>query len=321
MFKKFICYDPNINEPAGGNPPVEQPIKFSAENPPKSKEDWQKLSQDDPKTWMDLTQANTDRMFRENRELQEKLDRERQEKENLTLEVNRYRTPPPVNVDKNGDQIYSSNNFPKTEQEWDTLALERPTFAADLRYEYLNRQKTVNTEFQRAWFGYVKEVQAEHPDMYLTEMDVSGNPAKDDKGNVLFKRNKDGDPIYNPNSEKGKLWEQIWKDSTRPDGTNPLATLPNAPALMQAELERRLMKNGQAVIDKTNPQKQNHVAGPGVPPPKLTKVSFGSKEEEAHVESAIQRGTWKSKEEYCESRDTGTSGFYDVNRRPDFSKK
>src|SRR6266853_1291338 len=50
--------------------------KFSVDNPPKSKEDWQKLATDDPKTWMDLTQQNMDRTFREKRELQEKLDRE-----------------------------------------------------------------------------------------------------------------------------------------------------------------------------------------------------------------------------------------------------
>lgn len=321
MFKKFICYDPQVNPPVGDNASTAPEVKFSAENPPKTKEDWQKLSQSDPKTWMDLTQANTDRMFRENRELQEKLDRERQEKENLTVEVNRYKTPPAPVVDNSGQPIYSINNFPKTEQEWDALALERPTFASDLRFSYLNRQQAIDTEYQRAHANYRKEVQAEHPDMYLCEIDSSGNPLKDDKGNIIHKLSATGEPIYNPQSEKGKLWEQIYLESRRPDGTNPLNNAPNAPRLMMAELERRLVKKGQAIIDKNTPPKQNHVAGPGVPPPVQVKVSFGSKDEEAHVESAIQRGTWKNKEEYCEARDNGTSGFYDSNRRPDFSKK
>ncbi len=298
-----------------------EPIKFSAENPPKTKEDWQKLSADDPKTWMDLTQQNTDRMFRENRETKEQLERERQEKQNLSVELNRFKNPPAPVVDNNGQKIYSTNNFPQSEQEWDALAIERPTFAADLRYAYLNRQKEVNTTFQSARTNYAKEVQVEHPDMYLSELDATGQPIKDDKGNVVLKKDQNGLVIFNANSEKGKLWEQIYNESRLPDGTNPLDRLPNAPALLRSELERRLVKNGQQVINASNPQKQNHVAVPGVTPPVSVKVSFGSKDEEFHVEKAIERGTWKSKEEYCQSRDNGTSGFYDQSRRPDFNKK
>lgn len=323
MIKRY--YDPIVNDNAGGagNPIVPEPVKFSADNPPKSKEDWQKLAQDDPKTWMDLTQQNTDRMFRENRELQEKLAREQQEKQNLSLEINRYKGAQPIvqNVEQSANQPYSLNNFPKTEQEWDSLAIERPTFAADLRFAYLNRQNSNQTNFQSARTNYAKEVQVEHPDMYLTELDTTGQPAKDDKGNVIFKRDQNGLVIFNPNSEKGKLWEQIYKESYSPDGTNPLDNLPNAPALLRSELERRLIKKGQNVIAAQNPQKQNQVAVPGVTPPVSAKVSFGSKEEEFHVEKAIERGTWKTKEEYCQSRDNGTSGFYEQSRRPDFSKK
>ncbi len=155
--------------------------------------------------------------------------------------------------------------------------------------------------------------------MYLNELDGTGQPIKDDKGNVVLKKDQNGLVIFNPNSQKGKLWEQIYNESFLPDGTNPLDKAPNAPALLRAELERRLVRNGQAVINQVN-QKQNQVAVPGVTPPVSVKVSFGSKDEEAHVETAIQRGTWKSKEEYCQNRDNGTSGFYDQNRRPDFSK-
>lgn len=318
---------PEINTPPEGaqpvvTPVVTEPIKFSADNPPKTKEDWQALSASDPKTWMDLTQQNTDRMFRENKELQEKLARELQEKQNLALEVNRYKsTPPPVTVDAQGHQIYSDKNFPKTEAEWDALAIERPTFAQDLRFVYLNGQRKVTEKFQSARTNYAKEVQVEHHDMYMAEIDTSGQPIKDDKGNVVLKKDQNGFVIFNPNSEKGKLWNQIYNESYLPDGSNPMDSLPNAPALLRSELERRLVKNGNIVINASAPSRQNQVAVPGVTPPVAAKVSFGSKEEEFHVERAINRGVWKDKEEYCQSRDNGTSGHYDQNRRPDFSKK
>lgn len=316
MFKNKICYDPAVNDPAGGTPAAE--VKFSSENPPKTKEDWQKLAQDDPKTWMDLTQTNTDRMFRENKELQEKLSREQQEKENLTVELNRHKAVQPTNPDPNNKQPYGTNNFPKTKEEWDALALEDPTFAIDLRLAFNNKQTTISTDFNRARTDYAKEVQDEHPDMYLTELDSTGAPVKDDKGNVVFKRDQNGLVIPDKNSQKWKVWEQIYNESSRPDGTNPLDAAPNAPRLMRAELERRLIQKGQTVIAQT---KQNHVAGPGVTPPVSIKVSFKSKEEEGHAEKAIQRGVYTSKEQYCQLRDGGSSGIYDQNVRPDFSKK
>lgn len=300
--------------------PIVEPVivKFSAENPPRSKEDWQKLAQDDPKTWMDLTQVNMDRTFREKRELENKLTQEQQEKQNLAAELNRLKTPPA----NNGQPVqYSTNNFPQTKEAWDNLALEDPTLAMDLRIAYSNRQNTITTDLNRARADYAKEVQAEHPELYLTELDATGNPSKDDKGNFIFKRNATGDIIFNPNSEKGKLWVQIYNESARPDGTNPLDGAPNAPRLMRAELERRLVAQGNAVIAGANNGKQNQVAAPGVPPPVSFKVSFKSSEEEAHAERAIQRGVYKNKEEYCQLRDGGTFGYYQEGRRPDFSKK
>lgn len=322
MIKKFMLYDPDVNGNAGGAPApvVNEPIKFSQDNPPKSKDDWDKLSKEDPQTWISLTQQNTDRMFRENKELKERLDRESQEKQNLALEVNRYKGAQPV-TDPNGKVPFSDKNFPKTQEEWDGLFLENPTFASDLRFNYLNKQTSINTDFNRARSDYAKEVQGEHPDMYLTELDATGSPVKDDKGNAVFKRDQSGLPIFNGNSEKGKLWNQIYQESYRSDGTNALDGAPNAPRLMMAELERRLVKKGQSVIQAAEQNRQNQVAVPGVPPPVSAKVSFKTKEEEAHADLAIQRGVYKSKEEYCQLRDNDVRGVYDTNRRPDFSKK
>lgn len=303
-------------------PPVAAPvqIKFSSENPPKTKEDWNILAKEDPTTWISLTQANTDRIVRENRELQEKLQREQQEKQNLTLEVNRYKQPPVV-VDPNAKPIYGTNNFPKTQEEWDGLFLENPTFATDLRQYYNNRTNTINTDFQRAQADAKKIVQAEHPDMYQVELDVNGNPRKDEHGKLILQRDSSGEPIFNPNSEKGKLWEQIYKESTRPDGNNPLLNLPNAPILMKEALEARLIKKGQSMIQSNEPPKQNQVAAPGVLPPTVTPGSYKTKEEQFHVEKQIQRGLYKDANDYFKVRDGGSQAVYDTNRRPDFSRK
>lgn len=320
MFKKFLCYDPNIPD-ASGNPPAStmpEPVKFSVNNPPKTKEDWNKLATDDPTTWINLTQQNTDRMVRENRELQEKLQREQQEKHNLTQEVNRYKTPP---VDPNVPVPYSVNNYPKNQQEWDSLFLENPTFATDLRQNYNNQQISITKNFESAQANYRKEVQAEHPDMYLIEFDPNGQPLKDEHGKLVLKKGPNGEPLFNASSEKGKLWEQIYNESTRTDGTNPLNYAPNAPRLMQAELERRLRQKGQSMIQSNEPPKQNQVAAPGVPPPVAYKGEFKSTEERQHVEKAIQRGIYTNVDQYFKTRDGGSQAIYDTNRRPDFSRK
>ncbi len=182
---------------------------------------------------------------------------------------------------------------------------------------------SVDIEFKRAFSNAAKEVQGEHPDMYVLEVDGTGQTLKDGNGKPVIKKDQNGIPLFNPNSEKGKLWDQIYKDSYRPDGTNPLDTMSNAPIFMMAELERRLVKRGTAVI-QGQPQevRQNQVAPVGVTPPVASaKVKFATDSEKAHAEKAVQRGTFSSLEEYCQLRDTGERGFYDENRKPDFSRK
>ena len=311
-------YDPNT--PAGQAPVVPPPVKFSAENPPKSKEDWNQLAKEDPTTWISLTQSNTDRLVREKREVEEKLQRELQEKQNLSLELNKLKTPP-IQADPNVKQPYGINNMPKDQAEWDGLFLENPTFATDLRQYYNNRTQTINTDFQRAQTDAKKVVQAEHPDMYMVELDVNGNPRKDEQGKLVLQKDASGEPIFNPNSEKGKLWEQIYQESMRSDGTNPLLSLPNAPILMKESLEARLIKKGQSMIQSNEPQKQNQVAGPGVLPPKVEPGSWKTNEEKLHVEKQIQRGLYKDPADYFKFRDGGSQAIYDEGRRPDFSRK
>lgn len=288
------------------------------ETVPKTKEEWQALAKENPTRWMDLTQQNMDRVVRESRETKEALDRERAEKQNLLQEVNRYKAPVPVVPE---GQKYTINNPPKTQVEWDALFIESPKYASDLSSAINTRISSNNADFQRAFSNAAREVQAEHPDMYVLEVDSTGQLLRDGQGKPLLKKNQQGLPILDLTSEKGKLWEQIYNESYRPDGTNPLDTLPNTPTLLMAELERRLVKKGTAVV-RAQEIKQNHVAPVGIAPPTPSaKVKFASDGEKEHAEKAVARGTFKNLEEYCQLRDKGERGFYESNRRPDFTKK
>jgi len=296
-------------------PVVAEPV---VETVPKTKEEWQNLAKENPTRWIELTQQNMDRVTRESRETKEQLDRERAEKQQLIQEVNKFKVAaPPVPE----GQVFSVDNPPKTQAEWDTLFIESPKYASDLNQAINSRKMNVDMEFKRAFGNAAKEVQTEHPDMYMLEVDVNGQPVKDGQGKLLIKRDQSGVPLFNSNSEKGKLWEQIYKDSYRPDGTNPLDSTPNAPILMMAELERRLVKKGSAMI-QTPELKQNQVVTQGVTPPvQSAKVKFATDAEKAHAEKAVQRGTFKNLEEYCQFRDNGERGFYETNSRPDFTRK
>lgn len=300
-------------------PPVVEKVVVPpvVETVPKTKEEWTNLAKENPTRWMELTQQNMDRVVREGRETKEALDRERAEKQNLLQEVQRYKTPAPIVPE---GQKYTIQNPPKTQEEWDSLMIESPTYGFDLRQAISTRIISNNSDFQRAFSNAAKEVQGEHPDMYALEVDSTGQTLKDGQGKPIIKKDQNGAPIFNPNSEKGKLWEQIYKDSYRPDGTNPLDTAPNAPTLMMAELERRLVKKGTTMIDK--PLVQNQVAPVGVMPPVTSvKVKFATDAEKEHAEKAVARGTFANLEEYCQLRDKGERGFYESNRRPDFTRK
>lgn len=305
--------------------PVVETKTFSAENPPKTKEEWNQLRESDVNTWATLTQSNTDRLVRENRELQEKYNLEQQEKHNLAAEVNRYKpVVAPIQQPSVQDKPYGIDNFPKNQSEWDALAIESPTFHADLRVAYNaveNNRRTADYNAKSAQIVDARKIQEEHPDMYIPELDGQGQPKKDNNGKIVLKRDQNGGAILNIESEKGKLLSEIYRESTRPDGTNPLDNLPNAMTLMSAEVERRLIRKGQAVINQNQEIRQNQVAVPGVTPPVSQKVSFKSNEEKLHAEKAVERGVYKDVEQYCQIRDTGIAPIYDENRRPDFTRK
>lgn len=289
---------------------------------PKTKEDWNNLAKSDPAKFIELTQTRMDKTFREAREAQERLAAAEARERNLLAELNQYKTPQPATppVQDLGTPTYGNGNYPQTEAEWNDLFIERPAFATDLRNEYFTRRKTVQTEFETTRTNSRKLVQQEHKDMYLTELDETGNVRKDASGNPILKLDSvSGEPIFNPDSEKGKLWVEIYGED--PQGWS---SIKNAPQLMMAEMERRLRVKGARMIKGQNnevEQDAGGVAPEGVPPPKAPSLKFDSDEEKAHAERAVSRGTYKSLEEYQKFKNMGDSGYAEPNRRPDFSKR
>lgn len=301
---------------------------YNAENIPKTKEEWTQLRDADVNKWADLTQANTDRMFRENKESKEKIVTLTNTNQNLQVEIGTYKskpkedfknlagdTPPPP-PDEGDDKKWNKENLPKDKDDWDNFFIDSPTEAADLRQWYLNNEQAIKDTNVQTHTECRKEVQRDHPEMYLPELDDAGQPKKDEKGKLVLKRDATtGEPLFNPKSEKGKLWETIWNEDPTTYGNSR-----NGPRLLMAEMERRLRQKGQTMIDNANVGgKENQVTPPGVPPPKRKEVGFKDDNEKAHAEKAVARGTYTSLEDYCEKRDAPNEGIYDENSTPSFS--
>lgn len=300
-------------EPQITQPPVVAEI-------PTTKEGWNNLANTDPKKFAELTQTRMDKVYREAKEAKERADALEAQNRNILAELNAFKQPVTPTYTPEQEKVYGGGEYPQTESEWNDLFIERPVFANDLRNEYLNRTRAVQSDFENTRANARKKVQTDHQDMYIYELDETGKPRKDAQGkNVLKIDPAQGEPIFNPESEKGKLWVQIWEED--PQGWN---SLKNAPQLMMAEMERRLRAKGANMVKGQNNDvdiDHSGVAPEGVPPPRSISLKFGSDEEKAHAERAVSRGTYKSLDEYVKLRDEGDKGYAEANRRPDFSKR
>lgn len=305
---------------SGKTPDAVQPQPVAVVEIPKTKEDWGKLAKEDPVKFAELTQPRMDAAIREAREAKERLVAIEAREKNLQAELQALKQPVAPVTQPDGKKVYGNGVFPGSEEEWNDLWLENPSKATDLRNEYHAKVNTERQTFEQTRTNARKAVQTEHTDMYLPEIDETGQVKKDDKGKVVLKLDPQSkEPIFNPDSEKGKLWNEIfWED---PNGWN---SLKNAPQLMMAEMERRLRVKGSNVIQGQNNQDvidQSGVAPKGITPPKAITIRFDSDEEEAHAKRAVSRGTYKSLEEYVELKGKQNVGFAEPNRRPDFSKR
>ena len=112
---------------------------------------------------------------------------------------------------------------------------------------------------------------------------------------------------------------EIWNED--PNGWGQIK---NAPQLMMLEMERRLrlkganMVKGQETLDE---QDQSGVMERGVPPPKTGSLKFNSENEKTHAQRMVSQGVYKSLEEYVRHRDQEDTGYIEINRTPDFTKK
>lgn len=297
---------------------------------PKTKDDWAKLAKDDPQKWMDLTQQRMDTVVRESRETKEKLTATEQREKNLQAEVEKFKQPvvQPV-VEEISQEQYSRGKYPQNEEDWNLLFLERPAFANDLRNMYHADLQSVQTYYNEERMNSAKTLLQEHPDMYVAELENDGQIKKDSQGKAVLKIDPATNwPVYNPQSEKGKLWEEIWfseeKAAKRAGRPNAFAVSEKGPLLMMAEMERQLRVKGAVKMNEQNNFSNDGldgVAPRGVTPPAQTSVKFASEGEKLEAERAVQRGTYKSLDEWYKWKTTDSRGYAETNSRPDFTKK
>jgi hypothetical protein len=102
---------------------------------PKSKDEWDKLAQENPKRWIELTQPRMDQAIREGREAREKAAALEAKQKNYEAELENFRknAAPAPEVQDEQPKSFSMNNLPKTDEEWDLLFIEDPKKATDLR--------------------------------------------------------------------------------------------------------------------------------------------------------------------------------------------
>ena len=296
-----------------------EPVVPVVNEVPKTKEEWANLAKTDPGKFAELTQTRMDTIFRQNKEYQEKLAELDTNNKNLSLELQRYKQPvvPPV---QEGEK-YGPGRYPVTEEEWNDLFLEKPVFATDLRSDYLKNRDKYQNDFETAREEGAKLVYQEHPDMFIQELDDTGKAKVDGQGKSILKIDPNtGNPYFKTDSEKGKLWLQIYNEDPRTWDSNK-----NPPRLILAEMERRLRIKGANMVQgqkNLTDDGQSAVAPEGVPPPKASSGKFKSDEERAHFEKAKLRGVYKDEEDFFKWRDSGeTTGYVEPNRRPDFTKR
>lgn len=325
-----ILRDPDPAAPAGGGSVA--PAAPAEPQMPKTKEDWEKLAQDNPQQWIKWTQPRMDQAVREARENKEKFAAEEQKRKNLEVELENFRKgkkPEPAPEIPDPEKPFSRGNMPVTETQWDQLWLENPNLAADLRHfkneqdkTIQDRQVQVRQTFVKARQECVKTLAERHPDMYVPEKDDQGNIKMDGNGKPVLKISPEtGLPIPDLESSKFKVFNEVYiEDSEGYDATK------NGPRLAMVEMERRLRERGEQQIKDGQSGQSSGAPAPdqrgvlpgGVLPPVTGKVTFTSDEEKIHATKAVERGIYKNLEEYCQLRDGKSTGFMEENRTPKF---
>jgi hypothetical protein len=325
--------DPEPQLPPGEVPPEpKEETKPAAQSIPKTKEDWERLSKEDPQRWISLTQTRMDQTIRQSREVNEKLAAEQARAKNLEAELENFRRgqKPEIPVEES-NKVFSRENLPKSNEDWDQLWIENPNLASDLRsfkfqkeQEVQNMTQAATVEFAKARKESAKMIWDRHPDMYVQETDDQGNVRLDEKGKPVLRidPNTNG-PMLNLEHEKAKLFVQVYsEDPNGYDGAKfgPRLAMVEMERRLQDEASRKIQDSGQPPEGQSQEQKpdQRGVLPGGVTPPVSGKVSFNSDDEKMHATKAVERGIYKNLEEYCQLRDGKGSSIEEENRFPVF---
>ncbi len=236
-----------------------------------------------------------------------KLDKSEEEKVALVTAVHKLEEKfgkidiapqPKVNEDTPLKEIFNDGNYPQTEEDWDDLASESPTYAMDLRQRFLGRNK----DFNKTASESIKILVENHPDMYMQNEDGS------------VKYTADGRPIFNKDSKKGKLWMQIATDPA-------FLKSAKAPQIIMENMEARLKKEEDKAlktkidIEKEEKEKKraknvdkSQIAIDGNKPPEKpeeVEIKYENDAEKTHVTQAISSGYYKDERAYFVAKKRG----------------
>ena len=267
-----------------------------------------------------VSQEAIDRIWKQMKESEEKseelatqLKESEEGKVDLVERIKKLETPEGEETTEPPAETYGvqSNGqwaFPQTEEEWDTLIAERPTFGMDLRNKYSEIVGGQTKKIQNAQLKSALKVANEIlPDMYK----------KDNEGKVLLDKN--GHPVQDEKSETFKIYCQIAaEEGVNEYGQPVIFSTKNGPELIalktkqvlgterEVELKKKAEAEKSDIEKKRTKQVQDGlVSPPGQEPPITTKaeVKFGSDYEKERAEQKVVQGVYKSLEEYCQIRD------------------
>ena len=257
-----------------------------------------------------VTQEAINTIYKKFRETDEKLQKSEEEKVVLVTriaELERGRPKPVITQPQSLKDRYNEESFPETEEEWDELIAEHPTYGTDLRQRYLGGISSFEQEQKKS----AKKLQDKHPDMFL----------KDENGNLRYDKN--GLVLFDPISEKGKIFNEIAAEDPN------ILRVKNGPEMVMAAMEARMKGKEEGALkekieqEKEEKEKQRQadikagrVASGGAQPPQKpnVEVKFNSEAEKQAAERAVASGRVKDLETYCAIRDSkevsyGRGGF------------
>ena len=298
-----------------GMPPIcgaEEPPKKTDEQLKKEAED--KAKEEAAKKGKPVTQEAIDRIFGKLKETEEKLVRSEKDKVGLVgrisdLEKRISPVAPALAGDGSLKSKFSEKNYPKTEEEWDDLIADHPTYGTDLRNTYVSsRQKGADVQDQSR-----KKVEQDHPDMF--QRDANGN----------FIIDTEGVPQIDLTTKKGKIFKEIAEaGGIDADGIPHTWKALNGPTLiMTATLARLGQEDEGKVKDELKKKKEKEekdrlaaagnanviTGGAPPPPPPKAEVKFNSASEKQLAEDQVKAGKYKDLQEYCNTRDNKTIGY------------